>query len=163
YKLYIAPLIFGLAPVINTLVSIVWHPKKGHALHFGFTPPHYTLWVGIVLVGLGAATVLYSKELAERQPIETAAQTQQRQAPSVGEEIVAGYAGEHPWLLYVTLAGLCWGTYVPLIFYGGSELGGKPASRLAAILCVGLAYFLLGVVFPAAYLLVTGATLPEDW
>jgi len=65
YKLYIAPLIFGLAPVINTLVSIVWHPKKGQPLHFDFTPPHYTLWIGIVLVGLGAATVLYSKERGE--------------------------------------------------------------------------------------------------
>src|SRR4051794_10476201 len=57
------------------------------------------------------------------------------------------------WLLYVTLAGLSWGTYVPLIFYGGSELGGKPASRLLAILCVGIAYFVLGVLFPAVYLL----------
>ena len=51
------------------------------------------------------------------------------------------------WLLYVALAGLSWGSYVPLIFYGGSELGGKSASRLLAILCVGVAYFVLGVVF----------------
>ena len=29
-KLYIAPLIFGLAPVINTLVSVFWHPQKGN-------------------------------------------------------------------------------------------------------------------------------------
>src|SRR5882724_11515619 len=50
--------------------------------------------------------------------------------------------------MYVALAGLAWGTYVPIIFYGGSELGGKPESRLMAILCVGLAYFLIGVVFP---------------
>jgi hypothetical protein len=27
--------------------------------------PHWTLWVGIVLVGAGAALVLYSKELSE--------------------------------------------------------------------------------------------------
>src|SRR5262245_51500322 len=56
--------------------------------------------------------------------------------------------GKYEWLLYVAVAGLSWGTYVPIIFYGGSELGGKPNSRLVAILCVGLAYFLLGVVLP---------------
>ena len=29
---------------------------------------------------------------------------------------------EYLWLLYVVLAGLAWGTYVPIIFYGGSIL-----------------------------------------
>src|SRR5258708_11719752 len=57
------------------------------------------------------------------------------------------------WLVFVALAGLAWGTYVPLISYGGSELGGKPEARLLAILCVGVAYFLLGVVYPLIYLL----------
>jgi len=65
YKVFIAPLIFGLAPVINTLVSTVWHPAKGHPFHFGIKMPHPLLWVGILLVGLGAALVLYSKELTE--------------------------------------------------------------------------------------------------
>jgi hypothetical protein len=62
YKLYIAPLIFGLAPIINTLVSIVWHPEKGAPFHFGFEMPGWKLWAGIVLVGAGAALVLFSKE-----------------------------------------------------------------------------------------------------
>src|SRR5437016_4433349 len=52
------------------------------------------------------------------------------------------------WLFYVALAGLSWGTYVPLIFYGGNELGGKPGSRFMAILCVGIAYFVIAVLFP---------------
>src|SRR5689334_16101094 len=52
------------------------------------------------------------------------------------------------WLLYVALAGLSWGTYVPIIFYGGSELGGRANARLMAILCVGIAYFLIGVLLP---------------
>jgi hypothetical protein len=62
---------------------------------------------------------------------------------------------KYEWLLYVGLAGLAWGTYVPIIFYGGFELGGKPNSRLVAILCVGVAYFLVGVLLPLA-LFVTG-------
>jgi drug/metabolite transporter (DMT)-like permease len=65
YKLFIAPLIFGLAPVINTLVSTLWHPKAGEPLHFGFESPGWKLWVGILLVGAGAALVLFSKEEAE--------------------------------------------------------------------------------------------------
>ncbi|MFO0809272.1 MAG: hypothetical protein U0746_11650 [Gemmataceae bacterium] len=66
YKLFIAPLIFGLAPVINTLVSIIWHPKKGEPFHFGIEHvPDWRLWVGIVLVGAGAFLVLFSKEQAE--------------------------------------------------------------------------------------------------
>jgi hypothetical protein len=65
YRIYIAPLIFGLAPVINVLVSMVWHPKAGQPFHFGLEVPGWKLWLGIVLVGIGAALVLYSKEEAE--------------------------------------------------------------------------------------------------
>jgi hypothetical protein len=65
YRLYIAPLIFGLAPVINTVVASVWHPQKGEPFHFAVELPGWKLWVGIVLVGIGAALVLFSKEEAE--------------------------------------------------------------------------------------------------
>ena len=64
-----------------------------------------------------------------------------------------------PWWGYVLLAGLAWGTYVPIIFYGGSELGGKANARLMAILCVGVAYFVLAVVVPMV-LFLTGQ---EEW
>jgi hypothetical protein len=65
YKVYIAPLIFGVAPVINVLVSMVWHPKAGEPFQFGLEIPGWKLWVGILLVGAGAALVLFSKEEAE--------------------------------------------------------------------------------------------------
>lgn len=65
YRMYIAPLIFGLAPVINTLVSSVWHPKPGEPFHFDLHVPDWRLFVGIVLVGVGVFLVLYSKEAAE--------------------------------------------------------------------------------------------------
>jgi len=66
-RLYIGPLIFGLAPIINTLVSTVWHPQPGNPFHFRAELPGWKLWVGIVLVGIGAALVLFSKEEAEHQ------------------------------------------------------------------------------------------------
>jgi hypothetical protein len=65
YRMYIAPLIFGLAPVINTLVSTFWHPKPGSPFHFEVELPGWKMWLGIVLVGVGAALVLFSKEEAE--------------------------------------------------------------------------------------------------
>jgi hypothetical protein len=65
YKVFIAPLIFGLAPVINVLVSMIWHPQKGDPWHFQLKSVHPILWVGIILVGIGAALVLYSKEVTE--------------------------------------------------------------------------------------------------
>jgi hypothetical protein len=68
-RIFVAPVIFATAPVINTLVSLVWHPDKS-PFHFGPPdhPPHWTLYVGIVLAGLGAGLVLYSKELSETKP-----------------------------------------------------------------------------------------------
>jgi hypothetical protein len=71
YKVYIAPLIFGLAPVINVIVSMLWHPKAGEPFHFAWKNPHPLLWVGILFVGVGAALVLYSKEVSEVPPSKT--------------------------------------------------------------------------------------------
>src|SRR5438105_9375604 len=69
--------------------------------------------------------------------------------------------GKNEWLLYVAIAGLSWGTYVPLIFYGGNELGGKSGARLMAILCVGIAYFVIAVVLPLALFLSKQEQWPE--
>lgn len=65
YRIYIAPLIFGLAPVINVLVSSIWHPHPGEPMHFELELPGWKLWVGILMVGAGAALVLFSKEELE--------------------------------------------------------------------------------------------------
>jgi drug/metabolite transporter (DMT)-like permease len=77
-RIYVAPVIFALAPVINTIASLFWHPDKS-PLHFGMPedPPHWTLYVGIVLAGLGAGLVLFSKEYSESQhavPTKTSSQ-----------------------------------------------------------------------------------------
>ena len=73
YRMFIAPLIFGLAPIINVLVSSIWHPKPGDPFHFHLELPGWKLWLGIVLVGMGAALVLFSKEEAESKPKHGAA------------------------------------------------------------------------------------------
>ena len=65
YRIYIAPLIFCLAPLVNTLLSLVWHPRTGDPWHFGFEVPTWHLPLGIVLVAAGTFLVLYSKEAGE--------------------------------------------------------------------------------------------------
>jgi hypothetical protein len=67
YRIYIAPLIFSLAPAINTLVSLIWHPEPGNPWHFSFEMPGWKLAAGILLVALGTFLVLMSKEEAEEQ------------------------------------------------------------------------------------------------
>lgn len=48
---YVMPLVFGLAPLINVLVTMMIHPPKVH--------PNPLLWVGYLLAASGASMVLY--------------------------------------------------------------------------------------------------------
>jgi len=52
------------------------------------------------------------------------------------------------WVLFVVGAVLSWGVYGVLLHQGGVQLG----SPLKALLCVGVAYFLIGVLVPVATL-----------
>jgi len=74
-RLYIAPLIFTLAPLLNTVVSLFWHPTPNQPLHFGLPEqmPSWKLFVGVVLVGVGAGLILLSKEELEAAPGPSAA------------------------------------------------------------------------------------------
>jgi len=51
--IFVAPLVFAGAPVVNTIVSMIWH-KPSH-------PPSAAFYVGILLAALGAAMVLRFK------------------------------------------------------------------------------------------------------
>jgi hypothetical protein len=50
---YVMPLVFGLAPLINVLVSMISHPPK--------ESPNPLLWLGYLLASVGAGLVLYFK------------------------------------------------------------------------------------------------------
>ncbi|QVL32031.1 hypothetical protein KIH39_24875 [Telmatocola sphagniphila] len=69
-RIYIAPLIFTLAPLLNTVVSLFWHPTADNPLHFGAPEqmPSWKLFVGVVAVGIGAGLILLSKEELEQKP-----------------------------------------------------------------------------------------------
>lgn len=50
---YVAPLVFAGAPIVNTLVSMTWHRPK--------TAPEVWFYVGLVLAAIGAFLVLRFK------------------------------------------------------------------------------------------------------
>ena len=51
--MYVMPLVFGGAPVVNVLFTMYLHPPK--------VAPNPMLWVGFALVAIGASVVLYFK------------------------------------------------------------------------------------------------------
>ncbi len=51
--LYVMPLVFGGAPVINTIYTILTHPPKN--------PPSAMFYAGIAVASVGAAMVIYFK------------------------------------------------------------------------------------------------------
>jgi len=60
------------------------------------------------------------------------------------------------WLLFVVGAVLSWGAYGVLLHQGQVQLG----NPLKALLCVGVAYFLIGVLVPLAALSARGEFSP---
>jgi hypothetical protein len=54
--LYVMPLVFGGAPVVNVLLSAILHPPK--------SAPHPLLYVGFLLAASGAGMVLYFRPRA---------------------------------------------------------------------------------------------------
>src|SRR5437667_8103915 len=61
------------------------------------------------------------------------------------------------WLVFAVAAGLCWGTYVPFVQQGIRGLGGN---AYGSFLCVGVAYFLIAILFPIG-LFLTGERTPN--
>jgi drug/metabolite transporter (DMT)-like permease len=58
---------------------------------------------------------------------------------------------KHTWLVFVAGAALSWGAYVTTVAHGRKALGGPNAS-MRAFLFIGLAYFVLGVIVPLAWI-----------
>lgn len=50
---FVMPVVFGLAPLVNVLVSMITHPPKD--------APNPLLWVGYLLASAGVGLVLYFK------------------------------------------------------------------------------------------------------
>jgi len=147
--IYVMPLVFGGAPVVNTLLTAFMNKAFGQLKSL--------FLAGLILVIMGAVTVLVFKpqplpaasaaatnavaaapEDAGSPPIAAAPRTTEQKAERFVEV-----------LLSVVLALFCWGSYGPVLHRGQAAMGG---SRLRPLICIGAAYFLIAVLVPLGLL-----------
>jgi hypothetical protein len=161
--LYVMPLVFGIAPVVNSFVTI----------HFSraYKQIGPVFIAGLILVMLGAVTVLVFAPQKESATVSTkngvkvtivakmsdgADKTTELAAPSMADfekQFPDAYRKYFPlsiseWclvLLYTLMTAVCWGIYGPTLHRGQMAMAG---SRLRPLLCVGMAYFLIAVLVP---------------
>jgi len=138
---YVMPLVFGLAPIINTLVTML----MGRTFKQASLP----FYLGILIVAVGAAGVLYNKPKPAKTVVENIAVVADEIAAEAGVNVPASSPSDSTnglWIgLSIALTALCWGAYGPVLHKGQAKMQG---SRLRPFLCVGLAYFVIAVVAP---------------
>lgn len=166
---YVMPLVFGLAPVVNTFVTM-WMTKT-------FKQANVVFFAGVIVVAIGAAGVLFFKPTAknvevENRPdgsilvsstvLEDGAEKTTKWVAASEEELASKpelakahklYLKQKPLTarqffmipLSIALTALCWGSYGPTLHKGQMKMSG---SRLRPFLCVGFAYFLVAVLAP---------------
>jgi len=156
--IYVMPLIFGGAPVVNTLLSAF--------MNRAFDQLRGLFLAGLILVIAGAVTVLVFKPQPPAHGGPPAAQATgpdtgtdpQPAATDAGHAAGVAKAAETierrterflEVLLAVALTVCCWGAYGPVLHRGQAAMQG---SRLRPLLCIGLAYFLVAVLVPLTLL-----------
>ena len=158
--IYVMPLVFGGAPVVNTLLSAY--------LNRAFSQLKAPFLAGLLLVITGAVTVLIFKPQPQAHGAPAAAEKAGEAAapadatkpaadaakPTETETAAAEKVEKRTErflevLLAVAMTVLCWGAYGPVLHKGQMAMQG---SRLRPLLCIGLAYFLIAVLVPLALL-----------
>jgi hypothetical protein len=148
--LYVMPLVFGGAPVINAFLTIYLARRMKEV------GPLFL--AGLVMVILGAVTVLTAPHgNPPSQAAESTAAvptTSPTPAPTTAPATVTAKAaaGIATWisrLLAIALAVVSWGAYGPVLHKGQAAMH---HSRMRPLLCVGLAYFAIAVVVPYFFL-----------
>ena len=154
---YVMPLVFGGAPVVNTLFNAT--------MNRAFDQLKAPFLAGLILVITGAATVLIFKP--QTPPHSPPAQAAMADAGAEGDSAVEATAkrverklerkAEHVLgvLLSAAMAMLSWGAYGPVLHKGQAAMGG---SRLRPLICIGVSYFLIAVLVPLVLLGPTGDT-----
>lgn len=169
--IYVMPIVFGGAPVVNTLVTS-WINKS-------FTQIKPMFLVGLILVAFGAVGVLVNKPVSKKniaaksEPAspatssessseQTTESTSSAEATPPAEPTVPAAEtkdsskesdkGPNPLSVgfAIAMAVICWGAYGPVLHLGQSKMGG---SRLRPFCCVGIAYFLIAVAVPVMILM----------
>lgn len=146
--IYVMPIVFGCAPVVNTLVTAFVH-RAGR--------PNAIFILGVALVALGAAGVLVFKPqiktVAAIQPASEAASSREQTptdetdaSPNPETKTAVANTTRPLWIfLSIACTALSWGTYGPTLHQGQIRMLG---SRLRPFICVGISYFFLAIIIP---------------
>lgn len=154
--IYVMPLVFGGAPVVNTLLTAF--------MNRAFNQLKAPFLAGLILVITGAVTVLVFKPQpqAHAEPVAAVEATVTDNAHAENEPAAAAVDKVAPLaerfvevLLSVALAMFSWGSYGPVLHRGQAAMRG---SRLRPLICIGAAYFVIAVVVPLALLVPLGDT-----
>jgi len=148
---FVMPLVFGLAPVVNTLVTM--------GMTHTYRKAGKVFLAAIIVVAVGAAGVLVFKP---QLPKELAAD--HKDAYKAYRQYLRTKPLDVFWelpaiLFSIGVTALCWGSYGPVLHKGQMYMAG---SRLRPFLCVGLAYFAIAVVVPIL-ILSGGYNEPGQW
>ncbi len=140
--LYVMPLVFGGAPVVNTFTTM-WIARS-------YRQASPLFFAGLILVVAGAVTVLFARPNTHA-PAKAASPDAQASAAhaSASGGMMASAEQLVTVSLFTAMTALAWGVYGPTLHKGQSAMLG---SRLRPFLCVGLAYFLIAVVVPTILL-----------
>ncbi len=146
--IYVMPLVFGGAPVVNTLLSA--------AMNRSFDQLKAPFLAGLILVITGAVTVLVFKPQPQPHAVAPMAAAEDQPAAAQADDVKPALAKAErklerlvEVLLAVALAIVSWGAYGPVLHRGQAAMGG---SRLRPLICIGVAYFLIAVLVPLALL-----------
>ena len=124
--LMVAPLVFGAAPVINTLTTMFMTKS------FRQIRPMFLL--GLVMVIAGSLAVLYFRPQA----------SEARGTGFFDSLFTSGWV-----IFWIGFTALFWGVYGPVLHKGQATMQG---SRLRPFLCVGIAYLVVAVCIPSMLL-----------
>ena len=152
---YVMPVVFGGAPVVNTFVTMWMQRTQGQAA--------VRFYIAVLLVAIGAAGVFLFRPRTSPPPAPMTAAASEEGASSVSEgndtqqvDDDKTHATPEPSssffkaALAVLMTAACWGSYGPFLHKGQATMGG---SRLRPFICVGMAYFLVAVLVPSVYFL----------
>jgi len=145
--IYVMPLVFGGAPVINTLLTA--------GMNKAFDQLKAPFLAGLLLVITGAVTVLVFKPQSP-PPVAAAAATVGGEIAAPAKPTVERKAEQLVAVLAsIALAMVSWGSYGPVLHRGQAGMQG---SRLRPLICIGVSYFLIAVLVPLALLVPLGDT-----
>ena len=147
--IYVMPLVFGGAPVVNTLLTAT--------MNRAFDQLKAPFLAGLLLVITGAVTVLVFKPQPAPAAAPAAVAAAEAGTPAAAPKRSVEQTAERlvAILLSVALAMVSWGSYGPVLHRGRAGMQG---SRLRPLVCIGVSYFLIAVLVPLALLVPLGDT-----